>query len=73
MTTEWHPMDTAPMNGQQILIWYDAVRGRLVTAAYWEKGTWKTPTVWVEHPGGWRPMPEPPQGNGRRLIHKPSS
>lgn len=56
----WRTMDSAP-SGCEILICYEAMRGRVVTAAVLDHGRWKTPTIWVDKPLGWQPMPAPPK------------
>ena len=58
---EWQPIETAPKDGEKVLIYYPAFNE--IFAAKFEHGTWQT-GVWSAHPSPqpsvWMPLPEPP-------------
>lgn len=60
-TTGWRPIETAPKDGQCILLWNGSVH-----VGEWDYGEWShddgtnIDVIWdTTH---WMPLPEPPQG-----------
>jgi hypothetical protein len=54
--TEWHPIETAPRDGQFLLLWSD---GHWVVARYY-RGHWDDDERWQDRATHWMPLPEAP-------------
>lgn len=59
MTPAWRPIATAPMTGDEVLVWDRA--GRIYEVARWECDRWRS-GLDDEHvqPTHWMPLPPPP-------------
>ena len=60
---EWQPIETAPTNGQPILVWKDTTKEHFVVANV--RGAhgpgWCTPDGYqIFKPSHWQPLPSPP-------------
>ena len=74
---EWRPIETAPKDGQSILLGcnYDRHGKARVALAWWDKGMWLEAQYWNESEGDWEncrvefkpshwmPLTEPPTGD----------
>lgn len=60
--TEWQPIETAPKDYTNILVWNDggAHRDGWVSIAYWNDDGWISPFGGEYDPTHWQPLPEPP-------------
>lgn len=73
--SEWRPLSTAPRDGRRILVWAEdspgGFRSRHVFIAkcyskqFAKKGIWfdmadTSLSASIDRPGGWMPLPEPP-------------
>lgn len=65
--SEWQPIETAPKDGQEILLFCRDTREQMVGfwSASWEgwqfaHGPYDGPHICI--PDDWRPLPEPPEG-----------
>lgn len=60
--TGWRPIDTAPKDGQDVLLNYE---GRVPVVAAWFRGGWAPMDLEGEHlpsiPTHWMPLPAPPE------------
>lgn len=56
---EWRPIETAPKNGTEVLLWCERRQGHFI--GVWDSSSdrWKSfgNTIYATH---WMPMPEPP-------------
>lgn len=65
--SEWQPIETAPKDGQSLLVWCPIRnRGGRATVAYWDDYWSLThPGGWAEDddcdPTHWMPLPAPPK------------
>jgi len=61
--TKWQPIDTAPRDGREILVYYPEVKE--IEKVYWEKknSRFETMRSVIElNPTHWQPLPTPPEG-----------
>lgn len=76
---EWQPIETAPKDGTKVDIWakcwrayYDDFVGQRFPDCWWSRGDSMVnrPAYWVNvgdgwHATHWRPIPDPPVGEGK--------
>lgn len=67
---EWQPIETAPKDGQRILVWFEPFEGH---KQFRDPQDWQGIARWTDHNGGgwvhylmgiptfWQPLPAPPQ------------
>lgn len=60
--TQWQPIETAPKDGTEILVWFDEAKRHFIL--WWFDGDWRfiggtiTPVV---SPSFWMSLPKPPE------------
>lgn len=61
----WQPIETAPKDGTDILIWVETAHGdgpSFALAAYWQSGMWECCGAGFFHPvTHWMPLPLAPE------------
>jgi hypothetical protein len=62
----WHPIETAPRGGTEVLVclwaYGDPSQGeRHMSVAFWEHDTWTTEQAPLWPPTHWQPLPAPPE------------
>ena len=69
--TGWQPLDTAPRDGTRILVWAESTPGgQLLRRTFIARALTRKPIWWdtgdtsfsatLDRPGGWMPIPAPP-------------
>ena len=65
----WQPIETAPMDGTEVILFYPHLRDEgFVTAGYWDRGSEHYEAHWYSDlvnggaspPTRWQPLPAPP-------------
>jgi hypothetical protein len=61
--TGWQPIETAPKNGDDMLIAYHGRLGKHVTIGRWDDGRWRSDAFSLASSSvyAWAPLPEPPE------------
>lgn len=65
--SNWPPIETAPKDGTEILIWVE--RPHRYRAAWWDERYGAYVDTWMcyEDATHWQPLPDPPTGTERGL------
>ena len=53
----WLPMESAPTDGQVVLVYVERARGEYASFGYFEDGEWWSPDTDYLAPRGWMPCP----------------
>lgn len=63
---EWQPIETAPKNGRDLILWFPKIKR--VQACAWKSpngyyaAAWSADGQWIPYePTHWMPMPDPPR------------
>jgi hypothetical protein len=69
--SEWQPIETAPKDGNEVLVHADGFRW--VAGFDTEQGEWDWPSVWHNlQPTHWMPLPAPPPAQARERQAQPT-
>lgn len=70
---EWQPIETAPKDGQEIILYGEMRQPKGISpkredieahvfCGYYFAGLWQCGGVYIAYPSHWMPLPPPPQG-----------